>query len=384
MKKYEDEVMAGYVEPAVLTEAVAWLLESGGCTAAIAREVAHYLVEAEMAGHGSHGARLMMLYLERLRSGAVDGHARPTIEEDLGTILKIAGNRAFGQVAGEFAAHEGTRRAIERGMCIVVLNGAGHLGRNGRWAEIAAAQGVGSMHFGQGIGKSGPVAPFGGREGRLNTNPLALGLPGPGEGGSADIIFDCSTAEIAGSRIKLALERGERLDTPCVVTADGVLTDDPDAFVHGDAAVLTFGGFKGYAISAFTEILSAVLATGGEVMPQTNSLFSIYFATDSFLGRERYRALLGEFRERITTTPPMQGVDRVVLPGDRAREIRRGRTRMGVPLSSALARSLSEGAAFLGRENMFADRWPQIAAAAAPGGSRSEPAAGLDQKAAIE
>ena len=82
MKKYEDEVMAGYVEPAVLTEAVAWLLESGGCTAAIAREVAHNLVEAEMAGHGSHGARQMMLYLERLRSGAVDGHARPTIEED--------------------------------------------------------------------------------------------------------------------------------------------------------------------------------------------------------------------------------------------------------------------------------------------------------------
>src|SRR5690606_5698506 len=146
----------------------AHILTVAGCQPDIAAELAESLVDAETCGHGSHGLRQLDLYLDRLKRGKVSGSARPRVVEDRGPILRIDGNRAFGQIAGAFAARLGTARALETGVCAVALADAGHLGRNGLWAEIAAARGVASIHFGQGIGKAGPVAPFGGREGRLN------------------------------------------------------------------------------------------------------------------------------------------------------------------------------------------------------------------------
>ena len=59
---------------------------------------------------------------------------------------------------------------------MVGLRNCGHLGRLGDWAEMAAEAGQVSLHF---LNTSGAqrVAPFGGSDRRLSTNPLAIGVP---------------------------------------------------------------------------------------------------------------------------------------------------------------------------------------------------------------
>lgn len=344
-------------DPARLLVVVSDILEAGGCVRDVADEVADDLVDAELAGHSSHGIRQLDLYLGRLKSGAVDGRARPSVASESGGIVRISGNRAFGQISAAYGARVGAERALANGVCAVAIDGCGHLGRNGHWAEIAAKRGVASLHFGQGIGSAGPVAPYGGREGRLNTNPMAFGFPGDGQG---DVIFDCSTAEVAGSRIKQALERGERLDDACLVTADGLRSDDPADFVKRGAAVVTFGGFKGYAISVFSELFSAVLATGGNPKPETNSLFSIYVSVQEFLAIGDFRDRLAGFRDRIESTPPAQGHERVVLPGERSRQARADRESNGVPVDAILYRQLADAASQVGILERFRGSFPAV------------------------
>lgn len=345
------------LDPAELEATLAEILSAGGCAPDIATEVAEALVDADLSGHDTHGSRQIDFYVERLQRGEVDGCARPAIESDAGNLLRIAGNRAFGQITGVFAARIGAERARRNGVALVCLSGSGHLGRNGRWAEIAAADGVGSLHFGQGIPREGPVAPFGGTEGRLNTNPIALGLPGPGD--DAPIILDCATSAVSGSTIKQAFDRGTLLDAPWLVTRDGTTTADPATFMAGDAAVRTFGDFKGFAISVFSEIASAILATAGAVHPHTNSLFSIYFAVGHLMPEDLYRAQLAAFRDRVVSCQPLPGVAAVVMPGERSRQARARAQQDGLALTPDLARHLRRAAELVGIADRMGSRWPE-------------------------
>src|SRR5690606_223531 len=106
--------------------------------------------------------------------------ARPAIVEDRGAILRIDGRRGFGAVAGGFAAREGAARARRHGICAVALTGAGHLGRNGLWPEIAAAAGVVSLHIVNAPGAPSSIVPPGTAMPRLTSNPVAFGAPRPG------------------------------------------------------------------------------------------------------------------------------------------------------------------------------------------------------------
>ena len=95
------------------------------------------------------------------------------------TIAIVDGDRGFGQVVGEFAGAIGTAKAAKNGIALVGLRNCGHLGRLGDWAELAAEAGQVSLHF---LNTSGAqrVAPFGGSDRRLSTNPLCVGVPQAG------------------------------------------------------------------------------------------------------------------------------------------------------------------------------------------------------------
>ena len=345
------------ISTARLAAGLELILVAAGCARAIGAEVGAALAENDRCGHGTHGARQIDFYVDRLQRGHVDGSARATISHDQGGVVRVAGNRAFGQVAGEFAANLGTERALSNGVALVCLAGAGHLGRNGRWAEIAAARQVGSMHFGQGIAKPGPVAPAGGRAGRLNTTPIALGLPG---GSDDPIILDCATSAVSGSSIKRAKDRNELLDEACLVMMDGRLSSDPDAFLRGEAAVLPFGGFKGFGIALFAEIASAILATGGEVPDHTNSLFSIYFSIPALMDPAVFRERFAAFRRRVIETPPIDAAEPVVFPGDRARAMRAKTDSDELPMSQDTIRHMRRAASLVGVEDDLVSRYPEM------------------------
>src|SRR5258708_20124397 len=109
----------------------------------------------------------------------------------------------------------GIERARKHGVCVIAHANSHHLGRIGCWAEQCISAGLASVHFANVIAR--PVlAPWGGRDARLGTNPICIGIPRPGRD---PIVLDMATSRIAQGKTRLAFNQGEDLE-PDVLLAD--------------------------------------------------------------------------------------------------------------------------------------------------------------------
>src|SRR5262252_8851934 len=172
-------------------------MEGGGCGEAEARTIAERLVDSNLVGHDSHGVLRVAKYLEWVRDGTLKPNTPPSIVFENDAIAIIDGNRGFGQVTGEFATRLGIAKAAQGGIAMIGLRNCGHLGRLGDWAEMAAEAGQVSLHF---LNTSGAqrVAPFGGSDRRLSTNPMAIGVP---LADAPPAILDITTSTVAEGKL---------------------------------------------------------------------------------------------------------------------------------------------------------------------------------------
>ena len=193
------------VPAARLADLVAAIMEGGGCAPAEAHAVGERLVDSNLVGHDSHGVLRVGKYLEWVRDGTLKPNTPPTIVFENDALAIVDGHRGFGQVTGEFATRLGIAKAAKTGIAMVGLRNCGHLGRLGDWAEMAAAAGQVSLHF---LNTSGAqrVAPFGGSDRRLSTNPMAIGVP---LAGAPPAILDITTSTVAEGKLMVALNKGE-------------------------------------------------------------------------------------------------------------------------------------------------------------------------------
>lgn len=323
-------------------EAVRLLLERAGAESDIALEVAENLADAEACGHGSHGLRLAARYVDLLLADRSVGQARPQILSRDGPILRIAGNSAFGQVAGAFATRHGIAVAKQHGIAAVAVTGSGHFGRNGKWPELAADAGFASLHFINAPGAPSSVVPPQGRLARLTANPAAFGLPGrQGD----PVIVDFASGDFSVNAIKQAHERGEKLPRAAILKEDGTLSDDPADFLHsGNRAMLPFGGFKGFGFAVVIELLAGALTGGGTHKGHApdnaaNNMLSIYLDPTRFTTEDVYEREMAAFLTRLD-----------VVPGTRSRQRREESRRSGLVLHPAVEHILHETAARLSLE----------------------------------
>src|SRR4029450_4537110 len=136
------------------------------------------------------------------------------------------------------------------------------------------------MHYANVIGHRTYVAPFGGRDGRLATNPVCIGLPATDR---PSIILDMATSKVAFGKIKVARNKGLPAPEGALLDATGGPTTDPAVmFAQPIGALLPFGGHKGYGLGVGGDLLAGALAGGGTNRPETqvsdtiiNSMLSI-------------------------------------------------------------------------------------------------------------
>lgn len=298
------------------------LLRVRGTPDDIAADVALHLTLAERSGHASHGLSILPSYLDAAAAGLLDVAARPEILADTGGTLSYDGHRGFGQHVGQMALAAACERAHRHGHCFLAIRNSFHLGRAGHYGELAAQAGLVYLSFINVIGRAPMVAPFGGREARLSTNPLCFAGPLPD--GRPPFVLDYATSGIAANKARLIAARGERLAPGLMIDAAGLPTDDPAALsADPPGALLPFGGHKGYALGLVAELLAGVLAGGGTLAPThprdgglRNNLFAILIDADRFGARAWQMAESAAFVDYVTGCPTAPGVERVLLPGE--------------------------------------------------------------------
>jgi len=329
------------------------LLVKAGASAEEARIVAGHQVEANLVGHDSHGVHLLPTYLERIRRGHIVPGAPIEVLDETPTTARVDGHWGFGQVVSTRAMELAIRKAREHRVAIVTVFRQSHVGRLGDYPLMAVRAGlVGLMMCDSGQAPK-QVAPFGGREARLGTNPLAIAFPSDLE---APVLIDMATSAVAGGKIAVALARGTSIPTGWILDRDGNPTTDPAALQAGGVMLPLGGpeGHKGYALSFAVETLAALLpglGFGADPAGRHNDgAFLLAFDPGAFRPLAEFRAEVGAFARYLKAAPPAAGFTEVLYPGELEYRTALSRRRDGIPVEdrtwerlAALARAADLG-----------------------------------------
>ncbi|TMH57918.1 MAG: hypothetical protein E6H53_11800 [Betaproteobacteria bacterium] len=221
------------------------------------------------------------------------------------------------------------------------------MGRVGDWAELGAEANQVSLHF---LNTSGAqrVAPFGGSDRRLSTNPITIGVP---VAGGDPIIVDMTTSMAAEGKLMVALNRGERVPEGWIIDKHGQPTTEPKDFYDG-GALLTVGGHKGSGLSIVTDLLAGAISTGKSSDPADdvlrNNMLSIYIAPQVYDAQGAVAAEIARFAAWVKASPPARSETPVLLPGDVERMTRKERSSRGVPVDDKTCADLIDAAASVG------------------------------------
>jgi hydroxycarboxylate dehydrogenase B len=333
--------------PELLHKTVAGLLQAAGCGAWEASMTADHLVEANLQGHDSHGVGMAPAYVRNIRSGTLKPNQRLHKLRDAGALMVFDGGHGMGQVMAHSCMEAGIERARQRGSCLVLLRDSHHVGRLGHWAEQAATVGAIAL-IGANVPRNPRVAPYCGRSARLGTNPLAIGIPRPGR---PPVIVDFATSRFAVGKVRVAMNRGERLPEGVLLDASGEATTDPSALFSVPAgALLPVGEHKGFGLALAVELLAGALS-GGEVADGSpgdgailNSLFAFIVDPEQVGGMADFAYRTESFLTQVATE------DDVLIPGEPERRRRAERIEKGVPLDARTHAEIQEAARSVGFE----------------------------------
>ncbi|MGW5150947.1 Ldh family oxidoreductase [Rhodococcus koreensis] len=307
------------VKPEALTAFGCEVLEKIGVPGDDAALVLDSLIQADLWGHQSHGVLRLPWYAARLQTGAMTAVTSPETLVDGGALLLLDGRAGIGQVLTETARREAVTRAREHGVGVVGVRDSNHFGTAMYYTRRAAQDGCVSILT---TNASPAMAPWGGREKVLGTNPWSIAAPAPS--GSGVVAVDIANTAVARGKIYLARNRGEEIPSTWAMDSAGRVTTDPAAAIDG--VILPMAGHKGYAITFMMDILSGALTgshTGTRVhgpyeADKVSGAGHLFIAIDvaAMGSTTAYLDSVGELIDEVKHTPLAEGAEGIFYPGE--------------------------------------------------------------------
>ncbi|HLI65078.1 MAG TPA: malate/lactate/ureidoglycolate dehydrogenase [Caulobacteraceae bacterium] len=338
-----------------LTDLIGRIVTAAGAEPDRAETCAEHLVAANLKGHDSHGVGMAPSYVRAIKSGKLHPNARAKVVSDQGAVIVVDGQFGLGAPVAREAVALGIARSRQMGVACVALRNSCHIGRIGTYGEQCADAGLVSIHYVNVVGHPPQVAPYGGREARMVTNPYCCTVPRPN---GDHLVLDFATSFVAIGKLRVAFMEGKEVPEGALVDAEGRATTDPRTFFRAEdrSLLLPFGLHKGGGMQILCEILGGALAGHWTMQPGSdraygaavNNMLSIIIDPDALGGREAYEAEAEAMLDYIRATPAAEGFDRVRLPGDPEREMMAKRLAEGIPIDDNTWREIREAAASVG------------------------------------
>ena len=165
------------------------------------------------------------------------------------------------------------------------------------------------------------VAPFGGRDGRLATNPIAIATPARV---GHPILLDITSSVVAQGKIRVAVNRGESVPLGWLMDSEGEPTSNPqDLMVSPPGALLPLGGIaghKGYALSLMIDILGGALSgagcSGSGNTRLQNGVLMIALDIANFTPLDDFYEHVDGLVSHVKASPTAPGFDEILTPGE--------------------------------------------------------------------
>jgi (2R)-3-sulfolactate dehydrogenase (NADP+) len=239
-------------------------LVASNTSEANACSTARALLSAEADGQRGHGLTRVPSYAAQAKSGKVDGHAKPMLEQLTPALVRVDARSGFAYPAIDLACNTLPALTRECGVAAAGIHRSHHLGQAGAHAERLALDGLVALVFSN---SPKAVAFWGSREPAMGTNPIAFAAPRKEQ---EPLVIDMSLSKVARGKVLAAKHAGERIPDSWALDMDGRPTTDPDRALQG--SMLAIGDAKGAALVLIVEILSAAL-TGSRFGYEASSFF---------------------------------------------------------------------------------------------------------------
>ncbi len=243
---------------------------------------------------------------------------------------------------GQVQAHRLLNRLVPKAKALGVAAGTirqcGHIGRLGAYAEAAAEHGL--VFFGtvnsHGAGRR--VAPPGGTEGRISTNPICLGAPTVGP----PVVLDFGTCVAAEGKVRVHFQKKELTPEGWLIDSHGQPTTDPGVlYAEPRGTILPFGGtqaYKGFGLGLVLDLFAGALSGGRCANPADpiagtgNAVLFTLFDPAVFGGADYFLQQATDLVDYVRSCPTAPGVKEITLPGDPERTSKAARIKTGISI----------------------------------------------------
>jgi LDH2 family malate/lactate/ureidoglycolate dehydrogenase len=334
-----------------LTDFAVKALEVVGVSPDHAKRTAAALVFADLRGVASHGMAKLPIYVRRIMSGAIDPQAQPGVVSGNAVLAVVDGKNALGPVAGGIAADRGVAAAGKYGMGVTLVRNSNHFGAAAYYAMAGLEAGM----IGFAFSNTNPVmAPWGGKQALIGTNPLAVAVP---SGQGLPIVLDMAASAAARGKIVLAAEEGKQLPAGWAFDRTGRETRDPHAALEGLLAPL--GGAKGSGIAVIIDIIAGVLAQSAFLdgvrplyteldQPQRVGHCIGALRIADIMPLPEFLTAMDQYIATIKACPAVEPNRQVCLPGEIEYYTSLKYDRDGIPMADTIQKELNELACRLG------------------------------------
>jgi LDH2 family malate/lactate/ureidoglycolate dehydrogenase len=313
---------------------------------------AKQMTEADLTGFDAHGIFRLSAYCKTLQSGRVNPKANIKVLQRSPATALVDGDDGIGHLVMTYATNLAIELARESGVGWVGARNSNHAGAAGIYAAMPVEHGMVGIYAA--VSTINNMAPWGGGEALLGTNPIAIGIPA---GKEAPILLDIATSVSSFGNIRQYIIRNEPLPEGWVVhSKTGEPVTDPKQVSEG--VLLPIGGHKGSGLALVIGMLGGILngaAFGREVVdfmgpgtnPTNTGQFVIALDVKRFIPPEVFASAMDHHINELRSSAKLPGFDAIRMPGEERQKRRTERSKNGVQLPPPLRKQLDELAANL-------------------------------------
>lgn len=301
-----------------LFQRTAEILTALGENAPAAEYAAESMVFADLRGITTHGAYLLTPIVNRVKAGQLLLPTKIQIILEDAAVGLIDGGNGLGAVAGKAAIDLCVKDASQFGISLVLIRNTNNLGALAFYTEKIAGHGMIAL---MGCNAAPAMAPWGGAEAFLGTNPFAISFYSDNE---LRFSADMATSIVARGKIRKAAREGKTIPDSWALDAEGNLTTNPLDALKG--ALLPMGGPKGSAIAMAIDLLAGMLSGASyapdiksfHVMEGTCGVGAFLIAIDiaKFMPLKQYEQSIHEYFARVKGLKKAGFTTEIYLPGE--------------------------------------------------------------------
>jgi len=307
--------------------------------------VAQLMIKSDLVGADGHGLFRLPAYLKRIRAGGINLKPNIRIEREQGATALINGDNALGHLVMNKAVSVAIEKVKEHSVCWVGSHYGNHSGAASVYVRKLAEQGFIGIYMA--VGNANHMAPWGGIDLLLSTNPIAIAVPA---GDHPMVLLDIATTVAAYGKVKLAAQKGESIPNDWMIDRQGQPITDPKRSAEG--SLLPIGGYKGYGLAVMIGLLAGALnnAAVGKGTIDFNAHHDLITNTgqtiiavdpSAFGDKQEFINRVIALVEDLKSSSTLPGIKEIRVPGEGAAKMMASRMQQGIPITPELLESLN-------------------------------------------